>query len=320
MDPDEGLEYHSVEPAAGVPLAAPVEVEPEAAPPRATSPDPRPRALLVLAVVVVLIGAVGIVYDAVEGNGPDPNSALESAVVHSTNAKTAGVAMSLSLGVAGAHESIEGNGTANFRTDASNMTMTYDVGGRSLVERVIVDGPVGYFNVGPLVGEVAPGKSWVSMDLSTGASGPNGVAGGGILSDPNTMVDVLRAGGTTVTMLGSSTVDGSPVQGYAIHLSPAGIQETISSEQVPPSLKAQMSQAHFDRLDYEVYIDGANYLKEIRTVGSFGAGGLGATVTSTMHFSNYGIPVRVVPPPADEVIPFSEFQKLEAQSQGPTTT
>ena len=317
MEPEEGLEPQSVGPIWGERQDVPPHESAVAEPDHATSSDPRPRALLILAAVVVLIAAIGIVYYAIKGNGPDPNGALERAVAHSTSAKTAEVALSLVVGAAGTHESIEGNGTTNFLTNASNMTMTYKAGGRSVLERVIVDGPIGYFNIGPIVGEVAPGKSWVSMDLSTGASGPNGVAGGGVFSDPNTMVDVLRAAGTTVTMLGSSTVDGVRAQGYAIHLSPAGIQKTMSSEQVPQSLKAQMAQAHFDRLDYVVYIDGANYLKEIRTVASFGADGLEASVTGTMHFSNYGVPVHVVPPPADEVIPLSEFQKLEAQSQGP---
>jgi hypothetical protein len=332
MDADEGLESQPVEPVPGEPppdtsVVPPVgdqatcaaEEPPPSEPVAPTSSDPRPRALLILAAVVLLIAAIGIIYFAVKGNGPDPKGALEGAVAHSVNAKTADVAMSLSVGAAGTHESIVGNGTTNFRTNATNMTMTYSLGGRSLVERVIIDGRTGYFNVGRIVGEVAPGKSWLSMDLgSAGPTGPNGIAGT-IFSDPIAMVAVLRTSGTTVTMLGPSTVDGVPVQGYAIHLSPAGIEKATASPQVPSSVRAQLAHVHYNRLDYTVYIDGTDYLKEVRVVGGFGAEGVGATVTSAMHFTDYGVPVHVSPPPADEVIPIKEFQKLEAQSRGPTT-
>ena len=298
------------------------ESEPAAdAPAPATSSDPRPRALLVLVAVVVLLAVVGVVVYEAKGPGPDPNGALESAVGHTVGAKTADVALSVSVGAAGIHESIEGNGTTNFVTSASNMTMTYDAQGRSIVERAIVDGSTGYFNVGPIVGEVAPGKSWLSLNVSSGStSGPNGIAGGGLFSDPNTMVQVLRTTGTTVSMLGSSTVDGVPVQGYAIHLSSAGIAKAVRSTRVPASVRAELSQVHFDRLDYVVFISGADYLKEVRVTGALGAGGLDASVTSAMHFSDYGIPVHVSPPPADEVIPLSQFERLEAQAQRPANT
>jgi YD repeat-containing protein len=277
--------------------------------------------VLVLTAVVGLIAVIGVVVYAVKGPGPDPNGALESAVAHSVDAKTADVALSVSVGAAGFHESIDGNGTTNFVTDASNMTMTYNAQGRSIVERAIIDGSTGYFNVGPIVGEVAPGKSWLSLNVSRGStSGPNGVAGGGIFSDPNTMVEVLRTTGTTVSMLGSSTVDGVTVQGYAIDLSAAGIAKVVRSSQVPASVRAELSQVHFDRLDYVVDIDGANHLKEVRVTGGFGAEGLQATVTSAMHFSDYGIPVHVTPPPADEVIPLLQFEKLQAQAQGHANT
>ena len=331
MDGDEGLEPRSVDPVSDVPeivLGEDLpEPEPEPEPESATPPtmpegtDPRPRALLVLAIVVVLIAAIGVVVYAVKGNGPDPNGALESAVAHTVGAKTADVAISVSVGAAGIHESIDGNGTTNFVTNATNMTLRYDAGGRSIVERAIVDGSTGYFNVGPIVGEVAPGKSWLSLNLNSGStSGPNGVAGGGIFSDPNTMIKVLETAGTSVTMLGSSTVDGVAVQAYAIHLSPAGIAKVMRSSRAPASLRAQLAQVHYDRLDYVVDIDGADYLREVRVSGSFGAEGIGATVTSAMHLSDYGIPVHVVPPPADEVIPLQQFEKLDAQSQGPANT
>jgi YD repeat-containing protein len=323
VEGDEGLEPQPFERVPEDPVTVPgAEVSEPALPPvTTTSSDPRPRALLVLAAVVVLIAVIGVVVYAVKGNGPDPNGDLERAVAHSVGAKTADVALSVSVGAAGLHESIEGNGTTNFLTNASNMTLTYDAQGRSIVERAIVDGSTGYFNVGPIVGEVAPGKSWLSVSVSSGSpSGPNGIAGGGLFSDPNAMVGLLRTTGTTVTMLGSSVVDGVPVQGYAIHLSPAGIAKVLRSSQVPASVRAELAQVHFDRLDYAVDIDGANHLKVVRVTGRFGAGGLVGTVTSAMHFSDYGIPVHVSPPPADEVIPLQQFERLQAQAQGPANT
>jgi YD repeat-containing protein len=320
VEGDEGLVPQHVEPVPDDPVTVPGADVSEPVPTR--SSDPRPRALLALGAVVLLIAAIGVVFYAVKGNGPDPNAALEGAVAHSVGARTADVPLSVSVGAAGINESIDGNGTTNFVTDASNMTMTYHAQGRTVVERAIVDGSTAYFNVGPLVGEVAPGKSWLSVNVSSGStSGPNGIAGGGLFSDPNTMVQVLRTSGTTVTMLGSSIVDGVPVQGYAIDLSPAGIARAMRSTEVPPSVRTLLSQVPYKRLEYIVDIDADNYLKEVRVNGVLGAGeGLQATVASAMHFSDYGIPVHVSAPPGDEVIPLQQFQRLEAQAQKPANT
>jgi hypothetical protein len=109
------------------------------------------------------------------------------------------------------------------------------------------------------------------------------------------------------------------VQGYSIRLGPAGIAKTITSEHVPAYMRAEVSSVHYSRLSYEVYVDGANDLKQIRTTGAFSVAGQGATIASTMEFSNYGTAVSVQAPPAGQVIPARQFDQVARQDQGTST-
>ncbi len=291
-----------------------------AAPATSLTTTHRGRAwLLVGAAVVILAGAGVAAYELSGYNGSDTGSALSSAVTTSLHGRSADVALSMTIGAGGQGLTIAGNGDTSFATSASNLTLTYSVGGQPLTERAVIDGSTAYYNLGPVVGDVVPGKSWISIDMGKDASGTSGVGAGGIFSDPSAMLTVLRAEGTAVHALGSSSVDGAPVQGYSIRLGPAGIAKTITSEHVPAYMRAEVSSVHYSRLSYEVYVDGANDLKQIRTTGAFSVAGQGATIASTMEFSNYGTAVSVQAPPAGQVIPARQFDQVARQDQGTST-
>jgi len=276
----------------------------------------------------VTVGILGLasvgaaVYALAEkGSGAgDNNAALQSAVATTVHSKTADIAMSVTISLgAGPGLKIEGNGATDLVKHATNLTMSLNVEGQTLAERVVIAGSTGYVNLGPEVGTVVPGKSWVSEDEGSPTTGASSVGSGGIFSDPSTLIAVLDTEGTSVRALGPSTVVGTPVTGYSIHLGPAGIAKTIRSETIPKSARSAVASAHFHSLDYRVFVDGTNHLRQVRAEGSFAAEGIQAKASSTVDFSDFGTSVTITPPSPNQVVPIEQFEKIVQQDEGTAT-
>ena len=88
---------------------------------------------------------------------------------------------------------VEGNGDSDLARNATNLTLAFSAGGQALTERAVIDGATAYYNIGPLVGAIVPGKSWVSMDVGKSSSSSSGVGTGGIFTDPSTLIAVIGA-------------------------------------------------------------------------------------------------------------------------------
>lgn len=265
-------------------------------------------------------GAVGLAIAQKGGGSSDANAALQRAVTTTLHSKTAKTSLSLTIGVGSGQQSLTvfGKGDTNLVTDGTNLTMTFSVGGQTITERAIVDGSTGYFNIGPVVGSIIPGKSWVSEDQ--GGASNQVVGSGGVFNDPATLIAVLRAQGTQVRSVGTSTVQGLQVEGYALHLGRAGIEKSIRSERLSPSARQSVASARFKALDYQVFVDESDHMRRIRASGAFSEGGLGATVASTIDFTDFGTPVTITPPPASEVVPIGQFEKIAQQNGGNALT
>jgi hypothetical protein len=76
---------------------------------------------------------------------------------------------------------------------------------------------------------------------------------------------------------------------------------------VPSSVRHALSSVTPSSLEAKVYIANGNLLKAIDLPISFSVMGKKMSEDMTMVFSNFGTPVSVTPPPANEVIPFSQF-------------
>jgi hypothetical protein len=154
-------------------------------------------------------------------------------------------------------------------------------------EQVVYLNKVVYVNPGSALAETAPGKSWVSLNLSQ-LSSPGGTSALGfgktLGSDPVTALQALRQEGNAATDLGPSTVDGVRVEGYSVQITNPD-------------------------LGYEVYVDTAGQLIRVTTDVHETLVGQSLSESTTMDFSNYGAPVTVTAPPAGEVGPFQSILK-----------
>jgi hypothetical protein len=255
----------------------------------------RRRALKALSVVLgAAVVATGSFVPL--GRHSDADAAVVAAVNSSLSDRSADVAISGSGSAVGNAFSLQGTGAIDFTQNAMQVSLDVTDGTKQVHEQAVYQNDVVYVKVGNAIGQIVPGKSWVSLTQSQLSSvagvssfGSNDTVG----SDPAAALQSLRQSGNGGTDLGSSVVDGAHVEGYAV----------------------QVTNPH---LVYKVYVDSAGQLVQLTTDLNETLAGQDPSETTTMDFSNYGTPVSVTPPPTSEVAPFQTFLKAAMALSAPS--
>jgi hypothetical protein len=273
-----------------------------------------------IAAGVLVLGAlagVGAFVVGQRGNAA-ASEAVTSAASKTLAAQSADMSMTMHIAVLGHDESITGSGAFDFANQTGTFSVNLPGGtGNQVTEQVLYDGKTVYVNVGNLLGslgrlgslgnDLTQGKQWVSVDTSKFGSGNAGALGGGLdtFGNPASMLQQLQSEGGTVTSLGPTTYDGTPVTAYSVALPPSDLEKGMG--ELPSSLQHALSGVTPPNILAKVYVANGNLLKAIELPISFSVMGHPVSEDMTMVFSNFGTPVSVTPPPASEVIPFSQF-------------
>jgi Protein of unknown function (DUF2510) len=244
----------------------------------------RRRALKALSVVVgAAVAAAGSLV--IVDRHSDANAAVAAAANSALAGGSADVTLTGSGSAAGNTFSMTGTGSIDFAHGAMQMSVDLTEGAQQLSGQVIYENKMIYVNLGSVINEIDPGKSWVSMSPGQLTS-PGGASSLGSFnasgSDPAAALRTLRQEGNAVTGLGPSTVDGTRVEGYSVRV-------------INPDL------------DYKVYVDRTGQLVQLSTDVNDTLAGQSVRETDTFDFSSYGAPVSVTAPPAGEVVPFAGF-------------
>ncbi len=283
----EDLAQMGAEAAAGTPDGASAGEGAHAGEGGSTEKPKRTGTRRVLRALSVILGAAVVASGSliIVGRHSDANAAVVAAVNSALAGHTADISLTGSGSAAGSSFSLTGTGSIDFTQNAVQVSIDVADGAQQVSEQVIYENKVIYVNLGSAIGQVLPGRSWVSLSLSqlSSTSGVSALGSGNTLgSDPATALQTLRQEGNAATDLGPSTVDGASVEGYSVHITNPD-------------------------LDYKVYINSAGQL--VRVIGDVNETLAGQTVheADTLDFSNYGAPVSVTAPPPGEVVPFQSF-------------
>ncbi|HEY6427547.1 MAG TPA: DUF2510 domain-containing protein [Acidimicrobiales bacterium] len=271
---------------------------------------------VVAAVLVVALVAGGAVFVLGHHSEAAATEAVTTAASQSLDAKSADMSLSMTFSGLGLNEQITGQGAFDFPDQTGTLTMNLPIGGQDQSEQIIEDGGTVYVSLGDLLGQVAPGKSWVSASpgqLSSGG-GSSGALGGGVMqwSDPSQMLQQLQASGATVTSDGPTTFDGTAVTEYSVTVPSSAFSKYMGS--LPSSLQGIASGLSLPAMTEKVYIESGNLLRAIDLPYSFGIMGKSFSMDMQMELSNYGTPVTVTPPPASEVLPYNQFGAIAGNS------
>jgi hypothetical protein len=226
------------------------------------------------------------------------------------------MSLSMTFSGLGLNEQITGQGAFDFPDQTGTLTMNLPLGGQDRSEQIIEDGGTVYVSLGDLLGQVAPGKSWVSASpgqLSSGG-GSSGALGGGVMqwSDPSQTLQQLQAAGATVTSDGPTTFDGTAVTEYSVTVPSSSFSKYMGS--LPSSLQGIASGLSLPNMTEKVYIESGNLLRAVDLPYSFGIMGKTFSMDMQMELSNYGTPVTVTPPPASAVLPYNQFGAIAGNS------
>jgi hypothetical protein len=235
----------------------------------------------------VVAAAVATGSFVIVGRHGNADAAVVAAVDSALAGRSADIALSGSGSTAGNSFSMTGTGAIDFTQNALQVSVDAAAGAQHVSEQIVYLNKVIYVGLGSAIGQIVPGKSWVSLNLSqlssTGGASSLGL-GNTLGSDAAAALSALRQAGNAATDLGSSTVDDVRVEGYSVQITNLN-------------------------LGYKVFVDSAGQLVRLTTDVNETLAGQSLTETATMDFSNYGTPVSVTPPPAGDVAPLPSFLK-----------
>ncbi len=292
-------------------FSAPPTTPPDAAPTPKHGRRPLAAVVSLVVVVLVIVGAVTIF-----GSSESAGAKVVNAVTTSLNDGSAHVTVALTGSAADTTVTGRGSGSIDFSNDALQLHLTVGADGQQEPIDAVYEGGVVYESL-PGLGAVAPGKTWLSIDLSAlqkeAAQDPSS---GSLGSNPTVMLQMLAQQGNTVVALGPSTVDGSAVNGYSVTVNPARAEQQIKKANLPPWMEQAVAGLKVHDLRFKVYVDQSGLLRSMvsQVAESTGAAG-NVSFSETLDFSDYGTPVTVTTPPASQVESFEQLLQA-AGTQG----
>ncbi len=192
-------------------------------------------------------------------------------------------------------------GQARYAGADTAMSMTMDMQGQS-VEMRMVDRTM-YMKMpqgeGAALGAES-GKPWVEMSLD----GDNPVAeamGGADMaeqSDPTRILEQLERYGGEIVDTRGTTLDGEQVTQYTVELDTAKAATMMGGEQ----LRAEPQPSQDTTIPMELYLDSENLPKRIEMNMDV----MGQSSSMVMNYTDWGTPVTIEAPPADQVAQFEQ--------------
>jgi hypothetical protein len=270
--------------------------------------------------IVVVLALGGILLLAVRS--PSPRSSVSKALTATLAEHSAAAALSGSEHLDGVVVPIDGSGLFDFIHNDGSMVLNLTSAGQSIREKTVTYDQSIYLNLGQIVSQVLPGKSWVSINASqysaNGAASSGLGAGGPSTGSPGAIFNILGNGANAVTALGPSTIHGVPVQGYLVVVNPATIKAEISNSHLPAWERQAARSISDTKAGYKVFVGPSGLVHRLTIGMTENASGGHIEIFISMDFANFGTPVKVTPPPAGQVGSYAAFIKAAEALQSTT--
>jgi hypothetical protein len=175
--------------------------------------------------------------------------------------------------------------------------------------------PVMYMKLGFLSAFLPGGKTWVRVDLAKAGKAAgidfNQLLGGANQS-PGDSLALLRSSGE-FSEVGKETVEGVETTHYhgTIDLQKAVAAKGAAAE----ALQRLIDLGAPAQYPADVWIDEAGLVRQLKTSYDMSTGGKAMSVSMTMRMSDYGTPVEVSAPPADQVFDATDLAVKGVASQ-----
>ena len=281
----------------------------------APTPSRHPKRRLLAGSAVLVVAALAGSLVVLSG-GKSAEAAVIDSVNSTLNDRTAHISMNLAAVTPSGSVTGTGTGGINFSQNEMQLQMSVNENDQQItVQALYIAGSL-YESI-PGLNELVPGKSWISIDLSSlGAASGQSPGALGTGNDPTMMLRLLAQHGNKVVPLGPSSIDGAGVQGYSVKLDPDAIKAELAHANLPSWMTVALGQVNIQGT-IKVYIDGSGLLRRFSTALTETVASTGkVTVDESLDFSDYGTAVNVSAPPTDQVVSFQQFLQDAAAAVG----
>jgi hypothetical protein len=251
------------------------------------------RFLGVLACAAGTAAAVGCGTERA-GAGASQPAGVAAAVSH-TQDQTARIATTISTEWQGRPVAYTAIGVFDFARSRGMIT----VSSPSLAAAVFVP-PTTYLKFPEAAdnGALPDGETWVALrDGSASADAMLTLTAGG--GDPADLLAALTASSNGVTKIGTATIRGVPVTGFAIKVDPGKAARVPSADQA--AVEGLAATVGDTEIPVDVWVDGQNLVRREKLTLTIPGGTSGMDLTLTTDFYDFGVRVQVSAPPASQV-------------------
>jgi hypothetical protein len=264
-----------------------------------------------LGIVVAFVLALSACGSGGGGDAAVSIKTLQAAVSNTQAEPSSRFVMDLAVDADGQSTSIHGEGVVAGDSKTAQITMTIPSAG-TLEER-IVDGTV-YMNFGDLLGGTKLGpEQWVKIGLDDLQQRSGGALGN--LADqagsngPQQGLEYLQGLSGDVQKVGDDTVAGAHATHYQASIDYAKVAEKLPDS----SAKARDQLTKLGTVPADVWInDDDRVVKMQFAIDGSAFGADGGKIEMTMEITDFGVPVDVQAPPADQTVDFSALGAQQA--------
>lgn len=244
---------------------------------------------------------------------PSDGHAVAAAYQKTVTTGSAHITTQTQVGVGSASAPITASGVIGFTDGAADLTETLP-GGQGSAETRFVNGVLYERLPGALISSISGGKPWIALDVNKMSGQGNGSMGQVMANsptDPSQILAYLKGAGDHVQVIGPDTVDGTPTTHYtvlidldksvqgqdgtavnAVHV----LEQQLGSHTLPAQVWLD-NQGHLRKLSIDATLRGATG-GNTSTPPSPSNGNITFQFTATL--SDFGVPVHVIVPPADQ--------------------
>ena len=224
---------------------------------------------------------------------------------------------------------LKGSGELDPKTRRGHLLFTeagpLALGGGKGIEQVF-EGDVIYMKMPQLAEQLGGKKQWIKVDVKEAgrALGVDpaqfGQLGG---NDPRKVLDQVRAVSGEVEEVGSEKVRGTDATHYTADVDLRKYPDRLPEkdrEQARVAVERLIDQTGSSTYPMDLWIDDDDLLRRVKIAYDFQVPGSGdkAKFAMTMEFFDFGAPIEVKPPPADQVMDLADLARSLPNGAGQT--
>lgn len=253
------------------------------------------------------------------GNAKDALDPVAQAA-ETTASQKGGIAMTLrgTVSMAGQKLPMSGSGVQDRAGKKGTLSVTTQVGGKSMKIDEIIDGKVIYMH-SDLFSQLPGGKPWMKVDLRQEASklgiDLDALGGNAATQDPAAMLEYLKGAGTSKEV-GTATVNGTKTTRYHVDVDLRKAAAKSGDADASKSVEKLIQMTGASTLPIDVWVDDQHLVRREKIAYSGTEQGQKTSFDLTIDFTKFGVAVDAKAPPADQVADLNELLKSAGGTSG----